>query len=58
VEVVAGEEGLFFEGFADAGGGFGIFSGGEGSAEELQGIEVVGALVEFDRRGWGWDVEP
>jgi len=57
VEVVVGEEGLFFEGLADAGGGFGVGGGGEGAAEELQGIEVVGTLVELDGRGWRWGVE-
>jgi hypothetical protein len=57
VEVVAGEEGFFFEGFADAGGGFRIFGGGEGAAEELEGVEVVGTFIEFDRWGWRWGVE-
>jgi len=52
VEVVAGDEGFFLQGLADAGGGFGIGGGGEGSAEELEGIEVVGALFEF--YGWWW----
>jgi hypothetical protein len=57
VEVVAGDEGLFFQGFADAGGGFGIFGGGEGAAEELERFEVVGAFIEFDGWGWRWGVE-
>ncbi len=58
VEVVAGEEGLFFEGFADAGSGFGVGSGGESAAEELEGIEVVGTPFEGNGLGWRWGVEP
>jgi hypothetical protein len=57
VEVVAGDEGLFFEGLADAGGGFRVSSSGEGAAEELQGVEVVGTLFELDGFGWRWGVE-
>jgi hypothetical protein len=58
VEVVAGEEGLFFEGLADAGGGFGIGGGGEGAAQELEGVEVVGTFFEGDGFGWRWGIEP
>jgi hypothetical protein len=57
VEVVAGDKGLFFEGLADAGGGFGVGGGGEGAAEELEGFEVVGTFIEFDGRGWRWGIE-
>ena len=57
VEVVVGEEGLFFEGFADACGGFGVGGGGEGAAEELEGVEVVGTFIEFYGRGRRWGVE-
>jgi hypothetical protein len=57
VEVVAGDEGLFFEGLADPGGGFRVGGGGEGAAEELQGFDVVGTLFEFYGRGWRWGVE-
>jgi len=57
VEVVAGDEGLLFEGFADAGGGFRVGGGGEGAAEELEGLDVVGTLFEFDGLGRRWGVE-
>jgi hypothetical protein len=58
VEVVAGEEGLFFEGFADAVGGFGVGGGGEGAAKKLQGIEVVRTFFERDGFGRRWGIEP
>jgi hypothetical protein len=58
VEVVTGEEGLFFEGFADAGGGFGVGGGGEGAAQELESVEVVGTPFEGDGLGRGWGLEP
>ena len=54
---MVGEEGLFFEGLADAGGGFGVGGGGQGAAEELEGIEVVGAAFEWDGFGRRWGVE-
>jgi hypothetical protein len=58
VEVVVGEEGLFFEGLADAGSGFRVGGGGEGAAEELERVEVVGTLFERDRFGVGWGLDP
>ena len=58
VEVVVGEESFFLQGFADASGGFGVGGRGEGSAEELEGVEVVGTLFERDGFGWRWGIEP
>jgi hypothetical protein len=58
VEVVAGDEGLFFEGFADASCGFGVGGGGQGAAQELEGVKVVGTLFEGDGFGVGRGLDP
>jgi hypothetical protein len=58
VEVVAGDEGFLFEGLADAGGGFGVGGSGQGAAQELERVEVVGTLFDGDGFGVGWGLDP